>query len=89
MPQQGLLDSGGDWYNLTPAIELAAVAAVPNAGFFSNLAKRAEADALIDLCVAKNGSYRALTTDAGTQGNSIKTTWLNYKLYGWQELPQA
>lgn len=73
---QGLLESGGDWYNLTPEIELAAIAAVPNAGFFANLAKRAEADALIDLCIAKNGSYRALTTDAGTQGNTIKTNWM-------------
>lgn len=73
---QGFLESGGDWYDLTPEIELAAIAAVPNAGFFANLAKRAEADALIDLCIAKNGSYRALTTDTGTQGNTIKTNWM-------------
>ena len=79
---QGLLNSGGDWYNMSPTIEAQAVAAVPNAGFFANLAKRAEADALIDLCIAKNGSYRALTTDAGVQGNSVKTTWLNTNFTG-------
>ncbi len=60
----------------SPEIELQAIAAVPNAGFFANLAVRAEANALIDLCVAKNGSYRALTTDAGTQANTIKTNWM-------------
>ena len=73
---QGLLESGGDWYDMSPEIELQAIAAVPNAGFFANLAVRAEANALIDLCVAKNGSYRALTTDAGTQANTIKTNWM-------------
>jgi len=61
---------------MSPEIELQAIAAVPNSGFFSNLAVRAEANALIDLCVAKNGSYRALTTDAGTQANTIKTNWM-------------
>ena len=79
---QGLLESGGDWYNMSPDIEAQAVSSVPNAGFFANLAKRPEANALIDLCIAKNGSYRALTTDAGTQGNSVKTTWLNTNFTG-------
>jgi hypothetical protein len=79
---QGLLESGGDWYDMSPTIEGQAVASIANAGFFANLAKRAEADALIDLCIAKNGSYRALTTDAGVQGNSVKTTWLNTNFTG-------
>jgi len=73
---QGLLDSGGDWYDMSPAIEAQAIAAVPNSGFFSNLAVRAEANALIDLVIAKNGSYRALTTDVGTQANTLKTNWM-------------
>ena len=58
----GLLDSGGDWYNLTPTIEGQAIVAA-GASYFSGLGKRAEANALVDLVIAKNGSYRILTTD--------------------------
>ena len=78
---QGLLDSGGDWYNLTPEIELAAIAAVPTT-FFQNLAKRAEADALIDLVIAKNGSYEVLSTTTSTNMTNQKNAWISANLTG-------
>ena len=78
---QGLLQSGGDWYNLTPAIELDAIAAVPTT-FFQNLAKRAEADALVDLIIAKNGSYEILSTTTSTNMTNQKNTWIAANLTG-------
>ena len=77
----GALDSGGDWYNLTPEIELAAIAAVPTT-FFQNLAKRAEADALIDLVIAKNGSYEVLSTTTSTSMTNQKNAWIDANLTG-------
>jgi hypothetical protein len=77
----GALDSGGDWYNLTPEIELAAIGAVPTT-FFQNLAKRAEADALIDLVIAKNGSYEILSTTTGTSITNQKNAWIDANLTG-------
>ena len=78
----GLLSSGGDWYNMSPAIETAAINAA-GASYFSGLAKRAEADALISLVIAKNGSYRALTTDTGNATfNTAKTNWMNTNFTG-------
>ena len=77
----GALDSGGDWYNLTPEIELAAIAAVPTT-FFQNLAKRAEADALIDLVIAKNGSYEVLSTTTSTSMTNQKNAWISANLTG-------
>ena len=77
----GLLDSGGDWYNLTPAIEQAAL--VASAGsYFQNLAKRAEADALIDLVIAKNGSYEILSTTSSTSITNQKNAWVDANLTG-------
>ena len=78
---QGLLQSGGDWYNLTPAIELEAIAAVPTT-FFQNLAKRAETDALVDLIIAKNGSYEILSTTTSTNMTNQKNTWIAANLTG-------
>jgi len=78
---QGLLQSGGDWYNLTPAIELAAIAAVPTT-FFQNLAKRAETDALVDLIIAKNGSYEILSTTTSTNMTNQKNAWIAANLTG-------
>jgi hypothetical protein len=77
----GLLDSGGDWYNLTPAIELAAIAAAPST-YFQNLAKRAEADALIDLVISKNGSYEILSTTTSTSITNQKNAWIAANLTG-------
>lgn len=78
----GLLASGGDWYDMNPAIETAAINAA-GASYFSGLAKRAEADALISLVIAKNGSYRALTTDTGNASfNTAKTNWMNTNFTG-------
>jgi hypothetical protein len=77
----GALDSGGDWYNLTPEIELAAIGAVPTT-FFQNLAKRAEADALIDLVIAKNGSYEVLSTTTSTSMTNQKNAWISANLTG-------
>jgi len=77
----GLLESGGDWYNLTPEIELAAIGAVPTT-FFQNLAKRAEADALIDLVIAKNGSYEVLSTTTSTNMTNQKNAWISANLTG-------
>ena len=73
---QGLLDSGGDWYGLTPVIEAAAVNAAPTT-YFQNLAKRAEADALIDLVIAKNGSWEVLSSQVvGTNQVAQKDAWV-------------
>ena len=77
----GLLDSGGDWYNLTPEIELAALAASAGS-YFQNLAKRAEADALIDLVIAKNGSYEILSTTTSTSMTNQKNAWISANLTG-------
>ena len=72
----GLLDSGGDWYGLTPLIESAAVTAAPTS-YFQNLAKRAEADALIDLVIAKNGSWEVLSSQVpGTNQVAQKNAWV-------------
>ena len=71
----GFLDSGGDWYNLTPAIEAAAIAASPS-NYFSDLAKRAEADALVDLVIAKNGSWDVLSTTTSTSITNQKNAWI-------------
>ena len=78
---QGLLDSGGDWYNLTPEIESLAISQ-GGLTFFQNLAKRAEADALIDLVVAKNGSYEILSTSTSSNMTSQKNTWIAANLTG-------
>jgi len=78
----GLLNSGGDWYDMTPAIELAAISS-SGGSFFANLGKRAEADALIDLVISKNGSYRVLTTETGSGTfNTAKTNWMNTNFTG-------
>tara|TARA_B100000927_G_scaffold266277_1_gene239549 strand:- start:5551 stop:6591 length:1041 start_codon:yes stop_codon:yes gene_type:complete len=78
----GLLESGGDWYGLTPAIEQAAVNA-GGATFFSDLAKRAEADALVDLVIAKNGSYQIISDDTGVSSfNTAKQNWVNTNFTG-------
>jgi hypothetical protein len=67
----------GEWYDMTPADELAAIASIPGTpGWFAALDKRAEADALVDLVIAKNGSWDVLTTDAGTTGNAAKLSWV-------------
>ena len=58
----GLLPAGPDWYDLTPAIEFQAIAAAGGGAYFANLDKRAEADALVDLVISKNGSWSVLST---------------------------
>ena len=78
---QGLLDSGGDWYNLTPAIEAAAIAATPTS-FFQNLGKRAEVNALVDLIISKNGSYEILSTTTSTNITNQKNAWISANLTG-------
>jgi len=78
----GFLNAGGDWYDMTPAVEIAAITA-SGGSFFANLGKRAEADALIDLVISKNGSYRVLTTDTASSAfNTAKTTWMNTNFTG-------
>lgn len=77
----GLLDSGGDWYNLTPEIELAAIAAA-GSSYFQDLAKRTEADALIDLVISKNGSYEILSTTTSTSVTNQKNAWIAANLTG-------
>ena len=69
----GLLNSGGDWYDMSPDIELAAIAAAPT-DYFSNLAKRPEADALVDLVITKNNTWDVLST--GPTYNAQKTAWI-------------
>ena len=72
----GLLDAGGDWYGMNPTIEAAAVNAAPTT-YFQNLGKRAEADALIDLVIAKNGSWEVLSTALdGTTQATQKDAWV-------------
>ena len=77
----GFLESGGDWYNLTPEIELQTIAAATGS-YFLNLAKRAEADALIDLVIAKNGSYEVLSTTTSTSMTNQKNSWIAANLTG-------
>jgi len=76
----GLLDSGGDWYDMTPEIEIAAIAA--SGTYFQNLGKRAEADALIDLAIAKNGSYEILSSTTSASVTAQKNTWVDANLTG-------
>ena len=72
----GLLNSGGDWYDMSPEIEVAAVNAAPTS-YFQNLAKRAEADALIDLVIAKNNTWEVLSTQVvGTNQVAQKNAWI-------------
>ena len=71
----GLLDSGGDWYDMSPDIEVAAIAAA-GSSYFQNLAKRAEADALIDLVIAKNGSWEVLSSTTSTSITNQKNAWV-------------
>ena len=75
----GLLPPGTDWYNLSPTIEFQAIAA-GGGGYFSNLNKRAEADALVDLVISKNGSWAVLST--GPTYNTEKTAWINARYTG-------
>ena len=63
----------GDWYNMSPADELQAIATAPSS-WFQNLAKRAEANALIDLVMAKNNTWDVLST--GPTYNAQKTAWI-------------
>jgi len=63
----------GNWYNMTPADELSAIATAPSS-WFQNLAKRAEANALIDLVMAKNNTWDVLST--GPTYNAQKTAWI-------------
>ncbi|OUX41428.1 hypothetical protein CBE37_04840 [bacterium TMED277] len=74
----GLLPFGQDWYNLTPAIEIQSLQ--QGAIDFANLGKRAEADALVDLVISKNGSWAVLST--GPTYNAIKTAWINARYTG-------
>ena len=75
----GYLPLAPDWYYLTAAIEIEAVTA-GGSSFFSNLGKRAEADALVDLVIAKNGSWDVLST--GPTYNTEKTAWINARYTG-------
>tara|TARA_R110000803_G_scaffold81979_1_gene147914 strand:- start:931 stop:1935 length:1005 start_codon:yes stop_codon:yes gene_type:complete len=75
-----LLPAGGDWYNLTPAIEFAAIAAAGGGAYFTNLAERTEADALVDLVISKNGSWAVLST--GPTYNTEKIAWINARFTG-------
>ena len=76
----GLLPSGPDWYNLTPAMEVSAITAAGGGGYFTSLGKRAEADALVDLVISKNGSWDVLST--GPTYNTEKTAWINARYTG-------
>tara|TARA_R110000744_G_scaffold257860_2_gene373232 strand:- start:1307 stop:2323 length:1017 start_codon:yes stop_codon:yes gene_type:complete len=71
----GLLPPGPDWYDLSPAIEFAAIAAAPT-NYFSNLAVRAEANALIDLVIAKNGNWDVLSTATSANIIAQKNAWI-------------
>ena len=72
----------GEWYDMSPSDESAAISS-SGGSFFVNLAKRAESDALIDLVISKNGSYRVLTTDTGNPSfNTAKTNWMNANFTG-------
>jgi len=63
----------GNWYDMTPTDELAAIATAPST-WFEDLDKRAEADALVDLVIAKNGTWDVLST--GPTYNAQKNTWI-------------
>ena len=76
----GLLDSGGDWYDMSPAIEAAAVAA--SGTYFQTLGKRAEADALVDLVISKNGSYEILSSTTSSGMTAQKNAWVDANLTG-------
>jgi|TARA_R110000823_G_scaffold304317_2_gene425986 hypothetical protein len=76
----GLLPVGPDWYDLTPAIEFQAIAAAGGGAYFANLDKRAEADALVDLVISKNGSWAVLST--GPTYNTEKIAWINARYTG-------
>jgi len=76
----GLLPAGPDWYDLTPAIEFQAIAAAGGGAYFANLDKRAEADALVDLVISKNGSWAVLST--GPTYNTEKIAWINARYTG-------
>ena len=66
----------GDWYNMTPADELSAIATAPSS-WWQNLGKRAEANALIDLVMSKNNTWNVLTTTTGSvSGNAQKLAWV-------------
>ena len=71
----GLLPPGTDWYNLSPTIEFEAIAAAPT-NYFSNLAVRAEANALIDLVIAKNGNWDVLSTATSANIIAQKNAWI-------------
>lgn len=71
----GLLSSGGDWYDMSPDIEVAAIAAAPT-NYFLNLGKRAEADALIDLVISKNNTWEVLSTSTSTNTTTQKNNWV-------------
>ena len=61
---------------MSPTIEAQAVNAAPTS-YFQNLAKRAEADALIDLVIAKNGSWEVLSSQVpGTNQVAQKNAWV-------------
>mgnify|MGYP007000390622 CR=1 len=60
---------------MSPIIEAHAAAVVPST-FFQNLAKRAEADALIDLIIAKNGSWEVLSSTTSTSITNQKNAWV-------------
>ena len=67
----------GEWYDMTPADELAAIASIPGTpGWFATLDKRAEADALIDLIIAKNGSWEVLSSTTSTSITNQKNAWV-------------
>ena len=74
----GLLPFGKDWYDLTPAIEFLSIQ--QGAIDFANLGKRAEADALVDLVISKNGSWAVLST--GPTYNAVKIAWINARYTG-------
>ena len=66
---------------MTPAIEIQALQASPT-DFFTNLGKRAEANALIDLVISKNGSYEILSTTSSTAITNQKNAWVDANLTG-------
>jgi len=71
----GLLPPGPDWYDLSPTIEFQAIAAAPT-NYFANLAVRAEANALIDLVIAKNGNWDVLSTATSANIIAQKNAWI-------------
>jgi len=65
----------GNWYDMTPADELLAQATAPS-DWFEDLDKRAEADALVDLVIAKNGTWDVLSTTTGSAVTNQKNAWI-------------